>query len=224
MTDYQKNRAFTLTELLVALVLAALLISLIFSGVRLMVAASDNIRCVKNLKTIGQQSLIFFQERNGNLFPVWDWHTHEPFMNVLEIEPPYTGPDSLHDSVFTCPAFKKTYPHIFPYALNRCYSLNRWAHQYNVSSMQRDSVNLSIRPGNLINISKPSAMWMFMEGAHVDQGVFTYYDIGMKDYMGCPHAGGKKGNAVFFDGHVEPVTPEMLDQHYTSDFWGGVPE
>lgn len=221
MTECQKNRAFTLTELLVVLVLTALLISLAFSGVKSLLAASDNVRCVSNLRTIGQQSLTFFQERNGSLFPVWDWMGYEPFLSMLDIKQPYSGPESLHDTVLSCPGFKKAYPHIFPYPLNRSYSLNRWAHQYDVQSMQKYQTNNPIKPGNLINISNPSAMWMFMEGAQEDWGVFTYYNIGMKEYMGHPHAGGKKGNAVFFDAHVEAITPEMLDQYYKSDFWGG---
>jgi len=211
-------------ELLVVVAIMVILAVLGFSGLKSMIAASDSVRCVSNLKVVGQQSLVFFGERNGNLFPVWDWMVHEPFLDLLGIQPPYTGPGSEHDTVLTCPAFKKKYPHIFPYPLNRCYSINRWAHQYDVQSMQGLGMNVPIRPGNVVNIKEPSAMWMFMDGAHADWGVFTYYGINMESYMGLPHAKGTQANAVFFDGHVAPVTVEMMGQYYEGPFWGGFPD
>lgn len=224
-----RTGAFTLVEMLVTLAIIAILAALLFPAVQAMMGAADNTRCVSNLRTIGRQSLLFFQERNGNLFPVWDWHLHEPFLKMLDIEPPYYGADSLHDSVLTCPAFKKAYPYVFPQGLNRSYSLNRWAHQYDVLTMQKLKTNTPVYPGNLLRIRKPSAMWMFMDAAvPPNQGfapgqgwVYTYYEPAHQPYMGRPHAGGKQGNAVFFDGHVAPVTVEMLGQPKTSDFWGG---
>ncbi len=220
-------RAFTLAELLAALAIIGMLAALLFPVIGRLRRASDNARCIANLRMIGQQSLTFFQERNGDLFPVWNWHVHEPFLSLLGIEKPYSGADSFHDSVLTCPGFKRAYPVTFPHALNRSYSLNRWAHQYDVESMQGSETNKSIFPGNLYKVRKPSAMWMFMDGAVVKDKVggdpFTYYNINMGNYMGRPHADGTQANAVFFDGHVEPVTLEMYNQYYTSDFWGAEP-
>ena len=220
MTKPRKHEAFTLIELLVVLGLIAVLCVLLFSGLRSVRASADNVRCVSNLRSIGRQSLVFFQENNGNLLPVWYWQAYEPFLTTLGMDPPYGGPASKHDSLLTCPAFKKTYSKIFPSELNRSYSANRWAHQFDPYSQQALGINVPLKPGSLVNIAKPSAMWMFMEGARADWGVITYYNLNMKNSMGHPHQGGKTGNAVFFDGHVEVVTPDMLDQPSKSDFWG----
>lgn len=219
----KRAQAFTVAELLFGVGIVAALLTLVMLGQKQLQQSSDEIRCVNHLRLIGQASLQFFLERNGDLFPEWNWYRNKRFLSLLNIEEPHTGTQSNRDTLFTCPGFKKAYPHVFPSSLNRSYSLNYWAHRYQPQAQQSGEENVPLLlPGNLRNIKNQSAMWMFMDGA-VSTYVFTYYNRGHQPYMGTPHRN-RSANAVFFDGHVAPVYPDDLKQDSKSPFWGNTSE
>lgn len=219
-----RHRGFTVLELTLALAIAGVLLVLLTLSFRSFSRLSDDTRCLNHLRTIGQQSLLYFSERNGNLFPTWNWFRDDTFLALLAVTPPHSGVKSHKDTVFTCPAFKKEYPTYFPSSLNRCYSINYYAHYFRPGDQQGSNALPDpadwrrLFPGNLRNVRNPFKMWMFMDAAR-STGIFTYYNHGHIPYMGQPH--NHKAQAVFFDGHIEPVVPERLSQPGSSDFWGG---
>ncbi len=221
---FPRSRGFTVLELTLALAIAGVLLVLLALSFRSFARLSDDTRCLNHLRIIGQQSLLYFGERNGDLFPSWNWFRDETFLTLLAIPPPHSGVKSQRDTVFTCPAFKKEHPTLFPTSFNRCYSINYWAHYYRPQDQQGSNALPDpadwrrLFPGSLRNVREPSKMWMFMDAA-TSGGLFTYYNHGHIPYMGRPHH--NKAQAVFFDGHIEPVEPEQLKQPASSDFWGG---
>jgi len=222
--EMQGRNAFTVSELLFALVIVAILLALVLTSARSFRRLSDDARCVNHLRTLGQGTLLYFGERNGDFFPSWDWHKNRSFLETVGIPAPHSGNGSQRDSLLTCPAFKKAHRDLFPTGLNRSYSLNYFAHYYRPQDQQSADVPddpaywQRLFPGNLRQIASPSGMWMFMDGAQ-NGYVFTYCNRGHLPYVSYPHNG--RNNAVFFDGHVQPVEPKALKQPLSSNFWGG---
>lgn len=224
---------FQLMELLVVIGIVAVLVVLLMPAINNLRSAGANARCVSNLRQLGISSLGYFSENDGQLLPSTFWYRSESTASTLPgfeqggiaeylgLSAPFAGLATYRDTVMSCPAFKKKFPTLFPSQWNRSYSVNKFAHRYDPGSQQAGISNTPLFPGNLRKIRKPSAMWMYMDGAGSTSGgfVFTYLSSEHFPYIGSPH--GKKQNAVFFDGHVEAIDGTMLKLPETNDFWGG---
>jgi len=216
------RHAFTLIELLAVIAVIAVLFMISIPALQKIRESSDNATCVSNLRRTGAAALLYFAERDGKLLPQWTWFVPaDEFCEYLGITGSDLGSLSYHDTVLTCPAIKKKFPSLYPSMWNRGYSVNIYTHCYNPNQQQAGEPADTLFPGNLKNIPKPSAMWMFMDGAVNPLGgfVFTYHGYGTTPYASAPHAG--KQNAVFFDNHVEPVETNTLMRSHSDPFWGG---
>ncbi len=221
--------AFTLLEMLLSLLVLAVLAMLLFASMRAVNERVGAAKCVSNLREIGRTSLLFFQENNGQLFPTVFWYQYRPFMEMLGIAPAtYSSafPENFRDTVLTCPSYKRKWPHHFPSLFNRCYSVNYFAHSHRPqdeqsSEMIPQSEWTQLFPGNLRQVRSPAEMWMFMDASAADTFPFTYSERGNIPYLSEPHQ--ESHYAVFFDGHIEKVDKERMQQPHSSDFWGGQP-
>ncbi len=220
--------AFTLTELLVTLIVLGILVMLLGSGLLSARRSAQQTQCVANLRTMGQASLLMFQENNGNLFPHVFWYVPvihgkaNRFLELLEMQQPLAvdQPGSFRDTFLTCPAFKTAKPALFPSHLNRSYSLNYFAHAFGPNEQQSNlPVIPRLSPGNLRFVRQPSKMWLFTDGSAGAGFVFTYINQGHFNYLAAPHRG--RQNVVFFDGHIESVEKERFLLPLSDDFWGG---
>ncbi len=234
MSNTSSRKAFTLTELLVAIALIAAVAMLVFPAFRSVQLASHQAKCAANLKQIGAVSLQYFTEHGGQLFPsFWWYNTNDAYPTLQGLGEqfglsPLTangGTATYIDTLITCPGVKAKYPDLYPSQWNRGYSLNYFAHAFRPEQQQGGMPLEEIEgqfPGNLRRVRSLSSMWMFMCGPLVSgEGgwVFSYANVHHGPYLSAPHGG--RQNAVFFDGHVEAVDREMFAQPESSDFWGG---
>ncbi len=230
-SDPREFRGFTLIEMLVTIGVIVVLAALLSSALPKVLAGSGNVKCVSNLRNIGAASLSYFSDNEGDLFPSFWWYNTETasptlrgFIEYLGVQGPFEGEVTNRDTLLTCPSYKRKYPTLYPSNWNRAYSLNYFAHVYDPGAQQGGNEALKMYPGNIRRVRSLSKMWMFMDGAIGGGGgpggwVFTYMNKGHQPYLTNIHSG--KQNAVFFDGHVEPVEAIQFEQPYVSDFWGG---
>jgi prepilin-type N-terminal cleavage/methylation domain-containing protein/prepilin-type processing-associated H-X9-DG protein len=71
----KRSRGFTLVELLVVIGIIALLISLLLPALNKAQAASRQIQCASNLRTLGQAAFIYASEYHGNYPPIFEGDT-----------------------------------------------------------------------------------------------------------------------------------------------------
>ena len=72
MSRTPRNHAFTLVELLVVIGIIALLISILLPSLQKARESATSLKCLSNLKSIGQLTYIYTAEQDGSL-PVGDW-------------------------------------------------------------------------------------------------------------------------------------------------------
>src|SRR5437879_2246464 len=93
MNARKKNTAFTLVELLVVIAIIAVLIALLIpalSGIR---EQANRVKCMSNLKSIGQAMKIYANDNKGQYPRTWYVDGDFPNWFRMEREPdPFRGP------------------------------------------------------------------------------------------------------------------------------------
>ncbi len=199
----EARRGLTVIELMVASVIVAVLVSFLLGTYQRASMMQAEVSCLSNLRSIGIASLSYLSDRNGELFPDKFWYGHkEGILNHLD--PSIVG--TVGDTVYTCPAFKKMRPSLFPSSLNRTYVLNYHALKYspdsqyqNLPSGNRPLLPLPLR---MSQITYPSKMWMVTDCAP-NVGTVLRDRAATLDELIEPH--GQSAAFLFFDGHVEKL-------------------
>jgi len=240
LPDQRRINAFTLIELLIVIAIIAVLAALLFGASKSVQGSAQNSKCLNNLRASGQAMIVYFTERNGNLFANKNWFQYpswksgvnngmREYFGVISNNTDITAPEFVHDSVLTCPAMKSKYPDIYPQALNRGFAVNYYLYQKDPSSAY-DSLSSDKRPllagspQRMSGVPKLSAMWILTEGA-VNGGLLGYINEGTaehaKDFLSAPHNG--RQNVFFFDGHIESLTKEQFRNPKSKrEFWGNL--
>lgn len=243
----KKNRAFTLAELLVALVILSVLMVIVLQASSKMMAASASVKCQNNLRQLASAALQYAHDRNGVLPDRGCWSDTPlstqrfsilPYLNI-----PCGNPTAfyLKKSVLTCPEMQAKHPSSG--ALLRTYAINQWAagtSQSELSSWQSTVVDKDA-PLRLSK-AKPTQAF-FMEAPMISEGSsfrfsvyqrpdrFAPFDDRVNGGWLTPYIHRGHAHVVFIDGHIEAIS-EARAQHdlvgntngtpspRITDFWG----
>lgn len=218
--------AFTLTELLVAILIVCILAAIVFTGVRRATGAAQEAACVSNMRQLGQGVLLYAQDHGGRLPPVRDGYASEDRARTWMLYVcPYVGTEvyignsyerHMQKTIFWCPADRTEWlPSSYGgfntlYATKNSYLANNAIMDELVQDVDGDGI---IGPRFLSTVSNPSRTIMLMEGGWnkwnivgFDSGAFSFFGRGRDGYQtnSDNEAGYHRGasNWVFADGHI----------------------
>lgn len=214
------HRGFSLTELLIVAALIAIVSILVFPVSAHMRRQSQAMECVQNLRQVGTAFHLYIQDsgqqivtrrggasrKGGDLWPAEisaRGYLREParpegFRSV-------TGGDP---KIFTCPAGGLPPNHSLTNWSWYTYGLNLFTSGHR--SIERDDTMLSVRAVASI---QEASRFVLLADSSINSANQQYFRIS----QGSGNAGlalrhGKKGHALFFDGHVEALTRTDAEQ------------
>ena len=234
------NKAFSLIELLIVISVVAIMAVLGAGALSSARKASDDTRCVANLRAASQAMLNYFHDRDGWFFPGKNWFQYpstkpEPnsgmrdYFGVTQTTYEIYDSSLFYDTVISCPAMKRKYPDLYPQALNRGHAINymlniKDADKKYDSGPSKDRPKLAGGYHRLSNVPTPSRMWILsdssLNGGLLGSTSRLTAEAANGKYLPMPHSG-ETQNIIFLDGHVERITREQFrNPPHKRDFWG----
>jgi len=202
---------FTILELLIAVVVIALLATLVFASGRYVSARANSAASAQNLRQWGAALPLYAAENNGamprrgqGVQPLGQINRPQDWFNAL---PPYMGLPSYQELVA-----KGEKPQPGEHSIFICPGANKPDVDTTAANFMGYGMNMNLSPWN---IPTPT---MITEVTHPAVVVFmgespgpyaSLYPSAAKYSVIAPHAG--RGNLLFVDGHV---------QNYASDYIG----
>jgi len=202
-----RNRAFTLIELLTLVAVLGILICLAVAALGNVRALSHMTKCAANLRQIGVAGMVFIEEHNGM------FSSSRLYNSIRNPDEPglreYFADDAEHP-VFTCPALAR-------------YGV---AHTYTLALVATNNT----KPGNRAlvyrnRVEYPSRTAWMLDGTWMDNSPsrswFSSYMIPADSDLArlvYPHK--NKENVLFVDGHVELLDKEALKDR-NAQIWSG---
>lgn len=204
-TQVRRWRAFTLTELLTAIAIIAVLVMLLIVGINKLLASARATQCLGKMRVLGSAVSLYIGENNGGL-P----HTSEnrnwifnigPYLDLLPVQP--TGNDPF-TTAFLCPDDPARSPR----------QLRTYKYAASVLSNTR---TVSLLPKNIIGVESPSTLAMLFCIAYTGPRELEIwrYDTSIwrddvdnnnpPDTPGVyprPHYDGRAVNIIYYDGHA----------------------
>lgn len=220
---FDRHLGFSLLELIVSISVVAILIGLTFPVWQRTVDEARSSKCLVNLKRNADAALLFISENNGNFFSQQSWFRQDKMRQLLG---PPDGANYLRDTILTCHVVKAGSPYLFPRDMNQCYAKNFFLNiKHTSSTYASDEANrpLSGGPGNIRNVPRLSAMWMFTDSWHIgpDGGgqISPEWRRQEIESLKFPHRG--RQNTVFMDGHTEALAKsQWINPPSLREFWG----
>ncbi|NLH15696.1 MAG: prepilin-type N-terminal cleavage/methylation domain-containing protein [Phycisphaerae bacterium] len=228
MESKRLNRAFTLTELLVVLVIISLLMSIILPALNRAKETARAIQCKSLMKHYSLALYSYFLETN-TLLPIsvqdWDkgitmhpWHSLDAFRNLLDL--PATGSEYRQRNIGELeeykPAFERRY--ICPsasyalshdqdglYPMNHSYGLNAEVYDYENSVRPR----MESQSGRIPCMADAMDWWFnyWQCDKYLDYGENW---VGFDTYGTAAFRHRNKANVSYWDGHIEQMTAVEL--------------
>lgn len=198
-------KAFSLGELLVAVVIISLLVSLLGAGFIWMTGESRSMKCLMNMKQVSQVFFRYTMENNGDLVPAvillppsytsgQTWMVHLDEKGYL----PRESYDGKKNAIMTCPA--RGMPGSYTYNKTH-YAVNRNVGFDNIvkkgSPFHKASRVAMLSQTMLIGESEGD----YMIQSH--SNVFLEYENRQKRKIAFPHR--ERANVIFMDGHAEQL-------------------
>ncbi len=191
-----RQRAFTLTELLVAIGAVIILAGLLFSVVNIATAKRNDLRCLGNLRDHFVVAQLFATDHQGK-FPSNNMRTElYPYLGIIRLQ-------NRQGTPMTCPATQRIAP--TNHYMHATYSINQFltsAYDGEVVSWQKIRFFQAVE--------NPSRRFLFLDGAHSGgtNGDYNYYALVRPDKgtWVFPHENGQ--HVVFVDGHAERLSRE----------------
>ncbi len=229
-----QERAFTVIELSVTIMIMAVITALLFPALRNAQAQSDMAICTSNLRKIGV-ALLTYAAENGGVFPASEntdpkyagtqckhWsYTIWTYVGYSASSFRYPDNDLQGNSgedrnMFHCPATKRQSVRKFqeiqtPNANSS--AGNRFSYALNTGPVNNSAIT-AIRS---MQIANSSATAMVLEQNENPSNRFLFHNF----YGLLPHS--KKCNILFFDGHVSlmPYTDIPPVSQASASFWSG---
>jgi prepilin-type N-terminal cleavage/methylation domain-containing protein/prepilin-type processing-associated H-X9-DG protein len=223
MTLHQAGRTgFTLTELLIVIMIIAILAAILFPSFSLLRQSGEATSCISNLRQIYTAATLYESENEGSL-PLAFSRPPDPLMNFsgspqevwTDKLPPYLGmepmgsntnviPTSRPSSVLICPTQFRLFPQIITYSMNH----NLGGESMTPSKLQYPIKRSTVLAGESLPPrlrNDASTLPYFMDGWFWDsRGVYTVWR-NMQHTTGGDKSFPHKGcaNVCFLDGHVE---------------------
>ncbi len=222
----------SLTNLLGAIVITAILAGMLLSEMRQLSRKSQAIQCASNLRQLSVATQLYMAENNGYLpfysastegrisftyKGAWYWHL-APYLNIprWESNMAHLGPQNgkiLRPNVFSCPAHGKSevaMPLVFPTSIPVSYAPSGEISGSMVALSKQDNPDALVKGLRMRDISSPGEKaWLsdstIANSLNVTESRWTS-DDDKQAWARVPftrHSG--TGNVLFFDGHVEPV-------------------
>lgn len=207
---------FSLVEILVTLAVSGILAALLFPVVKGSIAKAKSATCMTNLKSLGVAFQLYSAENDNTLPPSYVvgsnaadnnwWFRVSPYTDARPMEKNWASVSTRSmEKPFHCPLVKNPDPAI---------GGNAWvSYKMNVQfRLQTSGDKLGVTTGAFRSrISQPSKALLLAEGRqHPEFSERTTNSIPWG--VQFPH--GNRMNGLFADGHVEALTPEMLDARW----------
>lgn len=208
---------FTLTEMLVAVSLVAMLFSLLVPALGKARDKARQIVCMSNLRQVSLGILNYAQDNEGWAPPAWDGTT---FWEARLVQCKYFAMPSMgKSSVFVCPS---VYPKTFV-ALTSTYGIRADPTCFTVHKIIDSQVlELALLSGAARSREEPSSYPLLADSFYVNSQYYTWRNIAPQFADGkihLRHFG--TANVAFADGHVECCNVEKLAgfgvTHYTDE-------
>lgn len=192
--------AFSLIEILIAIGIMVVLVAVAFPSLRSSMEASAKIKCNNNLRGLGVGLGSYINDHNGSLIPAYQggygyWFNEiAPYMESKE-ELNWTN--NIYPSWLQCPLKH-----------NQCgYGWNYFHFGHNTYSITNSSF------ARFLQVTEPTRTIIIGDSADDPNAAKSehYVIYGTKLRLAKRHSGGS-GNYLFFDGHVESMTPEQLSK------------
>jgi prepilin-type processing-associated H-X9-DG protein len=225
------------TEVLVVLAVVAVLMVLALPVYQAFALQGLSAKSVGQLRSIATAGLSWVADNQGRLPDQTGWYSRsksDPRSLFGYLGLPNTGAPVLHDSVFTCPVFQKSFP-TRGSSPHRTYAINRYAtgsHVGDPADWSQMTTNAD-PPQTLLRVRSPGRMAFFMDGRPNtlqprDNYVYRSYaatDSIAPDKTPHLHQGGL--HVAFLDGHVKRITTDWIEQEQLAvssrrvhPFWG----
>lgn len=214
------RKAFTLIELLTVIAIIAVLAAILIPVVGNIRNKATMTNCSSSLRTLHASANLYAQDNGGYLMPsskqVGDNTNHWPVL-VLDFLGYSAGNDDLKRDI-SCPSYdgnaNGTY-WMLGYAYNEtpAYYGPSAQSEYSTPQFKRSRQNTRIKDGSgtkfgLHEVTFPEARVMFAEADDLWHLTGTNSDMASK--VATHRHGTEFCNAIFFDGHVEQLTPEEV--------------
>ena len=229
----EHREAFTVLEFMASLAVMAILASLLFPAVKMVLTASERARCGANLQQLGRIAMLYAAEHNNNLVPLrrdtddadppgmWYDHLHEYVGRARGRAGRTVGGVVQWHAAFKCPMMDERYA--INYICGRSTGPNTGPKGY--LKIGQGFVN-----GEAVRLPGGPAKTAWFADPLPGGEYFTpeYYDGTGSKFLGFPH--GDTCNVLFMDGHVENIenpdfvkNPALLREKRWVDFFGRVP-
>lgn len=216
------TEAFTLTELLVAIGILALLAALLFPAFSRAREKARQAACTGNLRQLGLAVTQYMQDYDGTLFPpdneyaggeytTWYFSTSSSRMNF---EGSYLGPYAKSGALFDCPSI----PHDPHDTFTPAYGMNSyflWFPDRPYPDWKRTG-----RPISFGDVDVPTETLLLGDSACVQSGRVDRYPAIAPEADTCAALHGRHGglaNVLWMDGHVSALKPVPINPALPTD-------
>ena len=208
----ERPRAFTLVEIVVVAAILAILVALLVPAGKAAMRAGQDAKCKSNLRQLGIAYFRYAQDHDG--FILSDDSSPNEWTRLIQ---PYIGHPNFYSSLpklLRCPAS--------PLRTNALFWQPDYAANIHGGVFSTNGLSTSATAGKmLVNQSRPNKVMLFLDWipGWAFARVFEFSRVnnpsGDKDRV-FRHSG--KLNAVFGDGHVEPVL-YPISTNYSEPPW-----
>jgi len=195
----RKPRGISLTEILVAIGIVAILAAILFPLAKTMQAYSLRAKCASNLRGLGGGLFAYAGEHTGQLIPAYQGSFGYWFNELA----PYMGGGTLDWAKDVYPAWLQC-----PSKPGKCgYGWNYFHFGQNTYSATNAAYSRTAQ------ITKPSNTIIIGDSADDPEApkVEHFVIYGTLKKLAKRHAGGT-ANYLFLDGHVASMTPEQVNE------------